>query len=71
MGGPGAPESLEEGARTQVWLATSDEPAAKVTGEYFYHMKLRAPAAETRDTERQEKLLAACERFSEVKLAAS
>jgi NAD(P)-dependent dehydrogenase (short-subunit alcohol dehydrogenase family) len=71
MGGPGAPESLEEGARTQVWLATSDEPAAKVTGEYFYHMKLRAPAAETRDTERQEKLLQACERFSGVKLAAS
>jgi NAD(P)-dependent dehydrogenase (short-subunit alcohol dehydrogenase family) len=71
MGGPGAPESIEEGSRTQVWLATSDEPAAKVTGEYFYHMKLRAPAAATRDTERQEKLLEACERFSGVKLAAS
>jgi NAD(P)-dependent dehydrogenase (short-subunit alcohol dehydrogenase family) len=70
MGGSGAPESLEEGARTQVWLATSDEPAAKVTGEYFYHMKLRAPAAETRDMERQEKLLEACERFSGVELAA-
>ena len=70
MGGPGAPESLEEGARTQVWLATSDEPAAKVTGEYFYHMKLRAPAAATRDAERQEKLLEACQRFSGVKLAA-
>lgn len=71
MGGPGAPESLEEGARTQVWLATSDEPAAKVTGEYFYHMKLRAPAAATRDTERQENLLEACEGFSGVELAAS
>jgi NAD(P)-dependent dehydrogenase (short-subunit alcohol dehydrogenase family) len=69
MGGPGAPESLEEGARTQVWLATSDEPAAKVTGEYFYHMKLRAPAAATRDTERQENLLESCERFSGVELA--
>jgi len=71
MGGPGAPESIEEGSRTQVWLATSDEPAAKVTGEFFYHMKLRAPAAATRDAERQEKLLEACERFSGVKLAAS
>jgi NAD(P)-dependent dehydrogenase (short-subunit alcohol dehydrogenase family) len=71
MGGPGAPESVEEGSRTQVWLATSDEPAAKVTGEYFYHMKLRAAAAATRDAERQEKLLQACERFSGVKLAAS
>ena len=70
MGGPGAPESLEEGARTQVWLATSDEPAAKVTGEYFYHMKLRPPAAAARDAELQEKLLNACEQFSGVKLAA-
>lgn len=70
MGGPGAPESLEEGTRTQAWLAVSDEPAAKVTGEYFYHMKLRAPAAETRNTELQEKLLDACEQFSGVKLAA-
>lgn len=70
MGGPGAPESLEEGARTQVWLAVSDEPAAKVTSQYFYHMKLRPPAAETRDAALQEKLLDACEQFSGVKLAA-
>ena len=32
MGGPGAPDDLDAGHRTQVWLAVSDDPAAKVTG---------------------------------------
>src|ERR1700678_2123979 len=36
MGGAGAPDDLEEGYRTQVWLAASDDAAAKVTGEYFF-----------------------------------
>jgi NAD(P)-dependent dehydrogenase (short-subunit alcohol dehydrogenase family) len=31
MGGPGAPDNLDEGHRTQVWLATSNDPAATVT----------------------------------------
>ena len=35
MGGPGAPDDLDEGARTQAWLATSDEAAARVSGRYF------------------------------------
>ena len=43
MGGAGAPDDLDAGHRTQVWLAVSDDPGAKVTGEYFYHMKLRTP----------------------------
>ena len=45
MGGAGAPDDLDEGHRTQVWLAVSDDPAAMVTGEYFYHMQPRAPRA--------------------------
>jgi NAD(P)-dependent dehydrogenase (short-subunit alcohol dehydrogenase family) len=69
MGGPGAPDSLDEGHRTQVWLAASDDPAAKVTGEYFYHMKRRAPLPATRDVERQETLLEACRKFSGVALS--
>jgi NAD(P)-dependent dehydrogenase (short-subunit alcohol dehydrogenase family) len=28
MGGPGAPDDLEAGPKTQVWLAGSDGPAA-------------------------------------------
>ncbi|HWC17576.1 MAG TPA: SDR family NAD(P)-dependent oxidoreductase [Terriglobales bacterium] len=66
MGGPGAPDDLDAAHRTQVWLAASDDPAAKVTGEYFYHMRLRKPHPATRDRERQEKLLAACQHFSGV-----
>jgi NAD(P)-dependent dehydrogenase (short-subunit alcohol dehydrogenase family) len=68
MGGAAAPDDLDQGHRTQVWLAVSNDPAAKVTGEYFFHMKLRPPNPATRDVERQEKLLEACRRFSGVDL---
>jgi len=71
MGGPGAPDDLDAGYETQAWLAVSDDKAAKVTGEYFYHKKLRAPNSATRDPERQEKLLDECRRFSGVELPAS
>lgn len=64
MGGPGAPDDLDAGRRTQVWLAVSDNPAAMVTGEYFYHMKRRKPNPAARDTARQDELLTACQRFS-------
>src|SRR5580698_1410008 len=64
MGGAGAPDDLDEGHRTQAWLAVSDDPAAMVTGEYFYHMRLRAPIPATRDVARQDALLAACFRVT-------
>jgi NAD(P)-dependent dehydrogenase (short-subunit alcohol dehydrogenase family) len=68
MGGPRAPDDLDQGHRTQVWLATSDDAAAKVTGEYFYHQRLRAPNPAACDTERQEKLLEVCKKFSGVEM---
>jgi NAD(P)-dependent dehydrogenase (short-subunit alcohol dehydrogenase family) len=68
MGGAGATDDLDAGHRTQVWLAVSDDPAATVTGEYFYHMRLREPEPATRDTELQEKLIEACKGFSGVEL---
>ena len=68
MGGAGAPDDLEQGYRTQVWLAVSSDPAAKVTGQYFYHRKLREPNPAARDTSKQDKLIAACADFSGVKL---
>ncbi|GIV75775.1 MAG: hypothetical protein KatS3mg050_0169 [Litorilinea sp.] len=40
MGGPGAPDDLQKGYETQVWLAVSDDPAAKVSGKYFYHQQV-------------------------------
>jgi NAD(P)-dependent dehydrogenase (short-subunit alcohol dehydrogenase family) len=68
MGGPSATDDLDEAHRTQVWLAVSDDAKAQVTGEYFFHKRLRKPSAVTRDIELQEKLLKACEKFSGVKL---
>ncbi len=68
MGGAGATDDLDEGHRTQVWLAASDDPDAMVTGEYFYHRKLRTPNPSARDMDRQEELLAACKCFSGVEL---
>ena len=64
MGGPRATGDLDAAHRTQAWLATSDDPAASVSGEYFYHMQPRKPNTAARDVERQEKLLAECERLS-------
>jgi len=60
LGGPHATDELPEGAETQVWLATSDEPAATVTGRYFKRrQELRAnPAAY--EVGAQDRLLAAC-----------
>jgi NAD(P)-dependent dehydrogenase (short-subunit alcohol dehydrogenase family) len=66
IGGPGAPDDLEAAHKTQVWLATSDEPGARVTGQYFYHMKRRASEPAAASTAVQERLLAECARLSGV-----
>src|SRR4051794_17230975 len=43
MGGPGAPDDMDQAHRTQAWLATSADPAAQVTAGYFYHFRPRDP----------------------------
>jgi NAD(P)-dependent dehydrogenase (short-subunit alcohol dehydrogenase family) len=68
MGGAEAPDDLDAAHRTQAWLAVSEDPAAKVTGGYFYHMRPRSPNPATRDPDRQERLLLACQHFSTVEL---
>ena len=68
MSGPRATGDLDAGHRTQVWLATSDNAAAMVSGEYFYHMRLRKPNGITQSAERQDKLFAECARLSGVDL---
>lgn len=68
MGGAHATGDLNQAHRTQVWLATDDDPAAAVTGEYFYHLQPRKPNGSTRDVGRQEALLTECERLSGVAL---
>ena len=68
MGGAHATGDLDAAHRTQVWLATSDDPAAEVTGGYFFHQRPRKPSGAVHDVERQDRLLAACERISGVRL---
>jgi NAD(P)-dependent dehydrogenase (short-subunit alcohol dehydrogenase family) len=71
MGGPQAPDDLDAGHRTQVWLATSDDPNALVTGKYFYHMRLRGPSQATGNVATQELLLEECKRLSGVEFPAT
>src|SRR3954468_21968134 len=58
MGGPGAPDDFEMGYLTQTWLATSDDPAATVSGRYWHHRQPHAPAREVSDDRFQDQLLA-------------
>ncbi len=64
MGGAGAPDSLEKGYQTQVWLAVSDDPEAMVSGKYFHHKKQAHFISEADDVAVQEKLLALCEQIT-------
>jgi NAD(P)-dependent dehydrogenase (short-subunit alcohol dehydrogenase family) len=68
MGGPSAPGDLSLGPITQVWLAVSDEPAAKVTGQYFYHQKHRRVHPDARRADVQDELLAYCSGLTGVPL---
>jgi NAD(P)-dependent dehydrogenase (short-subunit alcohol dehydrogenase family) len=64
MGGPSAPDDLEEGCRTQVWLATSDEPGARISGAYFHHLRPQACDPAAHDHARQDGFLDVCRRYS-------
>jgi NAD(P)-dependent dehydrogenase (short-subunit alcohol dehydrogenase family) len=68
MGGPGAPDDIDQGYRTQAWLAAGEDPASRVTGRYFYHMKAMAQNPQALDPALQDKLIALCEEYSGVTL---
>jgi NAD(P)-dependent dehydrogenase (short-subunit alcohol dehydrogenase family) len=68
MGGPGAPDDIDQAHRTQVRLAVSDDPAARVTGRYFYHLHSRAPNPEAKDVAEQDRLIEACRELSGIAL---
>ena len=58
MGGAGAPRDIETGARTQVWLAGSDDPEALTSGGYWHDLRPDEPAAEVVDEAFQDRLVA-------------
>jgi hypothetical protein len=68
MGGPDAPDDLQAGPVTQVWLATSDDPEARVSGRYFYHQRRKSPHPAASNEETQSRLLSECARISGVAL---
>lgn len=57
MGGAGATDELPAGAETQVWLATSEEPGATVTGRYLNRRRVLTPNPAADDVDVQEQLL--------------
>jgi NAD(P)-dependent dehydrogenase (short-subunit alcohol dehydrogenase family) len=68
MGGPGAPDDLDLGHRTQVWLAVSDDERGLVTGRYFFHEQPRATHPATARVALQDGLLERCAGLSGVPL---
>lgn len=68
MGGAGAPDDLEQGHLTQAWLAVSDDPPARVTGKYFYHLRQAEVSPAAGDAALQDRLLEACKDASGISL---
>jgi NAD(P)-dependent dehydrogenase (short-subunit alcohol dehydrogenase family) len=66
MGGKGAPDDLNKGFQTQVWLAGADDPKALVTGQYFHHQRADKYLPEADDINIQEQFLQLCEQISGV-----
>lgn len=56
MGGAGAPDDLEKGYATQVWLAEN----STVSGRYFFHKKEARYNSGVDDIPAQDRLLALC-----------
>jgi hypothetical protein len=69
MGGPGATDSLPLGAETQVWLASSDDPEAAVSGRYFKRRRQLRANPVAYDEAFQEALLARCAALTGVTLS--
>jgi NAD(P)-dependent dehydrogenase (short-subunit alcohol dehydrogenase family) len=64
MGGPGAPDDISLAPVTQVWLATSEDPRALVTGGYFFHQQPRETHPAARSVDIQDGLLDRCYQLS-------
>ena len=69
MGGPNAPDDLNLADVTQVWLATTDDPAALTSGRYWFHQHTRAPHPAVHDEVFQDDLLASLAAYTGVALS--
>ena len=66
MGGKGAPDDLEKGFQTQVWLAVNEDPGATLTGRYFHHKREDRYHPEADDPEVQDHFLKLCAKITGV-----
>jgi NAD(P)-dependent dehydrogenase (short-subunit alcohol dehydrogenase family) len=64
MGGRSAPDDLELGHVTQVWLATRSSADDHVSGGYWFHRQRREPHPAVKDAAFQAELLDALERHT-------
>jgi NAD(P)-dependent dehydrogenase (short-subunit alcohol dehydrogenase family) len=71
MGGPGAPGTLAEGVRTQLWLLTSGDPEAQRSGALFSDLRAIDAHPRASDPTLADQLLGVCQRVSGVNLPAS
>src|SRR6202161_2811961 len=69
MGGPGAPDDIDQAHLTQAWLAASDDANAQTTAGYFYHPETREPNRQSRDIALQDRLFDICEEISGVEVS--
>ncbi|WP_116108731.1 SDR family NAD(P)-dependent oxidoreductase [Lewinella sp. IMCC34191] len=66
MGGSSAPDDLDKGYATQVWLADGKDPKAGVSGRYLYHKRDGELQDQARDTHKQEALIDTCAQITGV-----
>lgn len=68
MGGPGAPDDMNQAHLTQAWLAAGNDPKADVTAKYFYHQKRMQSNPHAHDHALQDQLIGICAEISGVML---
>jgi len=65
MGGAGAPDDLQKGIETQVWLAVDEQ--VTISGGYLFHKKEARCSREADRTDLQDRFLERCEQITGVR----
>lgn len=68
MGGSGAPDDLQKGYETQVWLAVSNDDKAKVSGRLFFHQNEVRNNPDADNVQLQDQFLKVCKEVTSVVL---
>ncbi|MFP3596852.1 SDR family NAD(P)-dependent oxidoreductase [Chryseobacterium sp. SIMBA_029] len=66
MGGSNAPDDLQKGYETQLWLAISDDEQAKTSGGYYFHQKVSPYHSDAGNVALQENFLEWCREITGV-----